>query len=794
MPVPPGRPGPPPGTVSTAFPVGPPPHPPHATARSTSQPRQGPPGPAAQPATSGLGPDRTVVTSPPGRAAFAAGSGASSNDPTSSTSVRGDRPTGTNSTSSRTGSARSRRGSTRSSRRGRLGGGLVEVPQVTARDPASVVLSDPQVAENKRYCASCQKPVGRSRGGRPGRVDGYCPNCGARYSFSPKLGPGDVLAGQYEVLGCIAHGGFGWIYLARDRNVHDRWVVLKGLLNDGDADAVEATLNEQRALAEVEHPNVVRIFNVVQPADASAAETVGYIVMEYVGGQSLRDILTERRKTEGPTAALPLDQAIAYVLEILPAMGYLHERGLLYCDLKPDNVIQTTEQIKLIDMGAVLHVDDDYGAVYGTIGYQAPEIATIGPSISSDLYTVGRLLAVLSFHFPGYNKEFKEQLPDPADVPVLAEHESLLRFLRRACHTDPNRRFDSADEMAEQLTGVLREVVAVRDRKPVPGVSPMFTPERRSFGVDDLQKIVSGTAVLETRRVAMALPVPMVDPTDPAAGFLLSAEDAGPEQLRAAAQTNEVRLRLARAHIDRGELRLAWQVLQELARQDPDDWRIAWYLALGALAAGDLNDARNRFEALYDRFPGEQATRLAVAVTDEFRGDVAAAARRYDVVWRTDHDFVSAAFGLARARLRTGDVRGAVLVLESVPDTSRHHVAARIAAILARVQGRSPSELGHQDLLDAASRLEPLGLDAERRARLTVEVLRAAHEWVRGVGAGVGGRPKAPGRVFGYELDEHILRLGLERGYRSLARAVDDRAERIALVDRANSLRPRTLV
>lgn len=668
------------------------------------------------------------------------------------------------------------------------------MPQVPARDPASVVLANPQVAENKRYCASCQQPVGRSRGGRPGRVDGYCPQCGARYSFSPKLRAGDFLAGQYEVLGCIAHGGFGWIYLARDRNVHDRWVVLKGLLNDGDADAVEATLNEQRALAQVEHPNVVRIFNVVQPTDGSSTETVGYIVMEYVGGQSLRDILTERRKTEGATAALPLDQAIAYVLEILPAMGYLHEHGLLYCDLKPDNVIQTSEQVKLIDMGAVLRMDDDYGAVYGTIGYQAPEIATIGPSVASDLYTVGRLLAVLSFHFPGYNKEFKERLPDPADVPVLAEHESLLRFLRRACHTDANQRFDSADEMAEQLTGVLREVVAVRDHKPIPGVSPLFTPERRSFGIEKVREIAAGSAVLESRRVAMALPVPLVDPKDPAAGFLLSAEDAGPDQLRGAMQTIEVRLRLARAHIDRGELRPAWQVLQDAARQEPDDWRIAWYLSLGALAGGDFEDAKRRFESLYDRFPGEQATKLAVAVTDEFRGDNASAARRYEMVWRSDHDFVSAAFGLARARLRVRDVRGAVAVLESVPETSSHHVAARIAAVLARVQDRAPGDLGHQDLLDAAVRLEPLGLDNERRARLIVEVLQAAHEWARGVGAGMGGRPRAPGRLFGLELDEHILRLGLESGYRSLAKAVEDRAERIALVDRANSLRPRTLV
>src|SRR5207248_9566584 len=60
------------------------------------------------------------------------------------------------------------------------------------------------------------------------------------YSFTPKLKPGELVAYQYQVVGCIAHGGLGWIYLAKDHNVSDRWVVLKGLLDAGDADAMRS--------------------------------------------------------------------------------------------------------------------------------------------------------------------------------------------------------------------------------------------------------------------------------------------------------------------------------------------------------------------------------------------------------------------------------------------------------------------------------------------------------------------------------------------------------------------------
>ena len=100
--------------------------------------------------------------------------------------------------------SRSRRTSGRSAR-GRLGAGLVEIPPVPYRDPASAVLANPQVPESRRFCANCEQPVGRGHDGRAGLSEGFCRNCGTRFSFSPKLEAGDLVAGQYEVLGCLAN-------------------------------------------------------------------------------------------------------------------------------------------------------------------------------------------------------------------------------------------------------------------------------------------------------------------------------------------------------------------------------------------------------------------------------------------------------------------------------------------------------------------------------------------------------------------------------------------------------------
>ncbi|MGI5398863.1 tetratricopeptide repeat protein [Streptomyces sp. CA-135486] len=348
-------------------------------------------------------------------------------------------------------------------------------------DPRSAVMENPEVPERKRFCSrsDCGAPVGRSRGERPGRTEGFCTKCGHPYSFVPKLAQGDIVHGQYEVVGCLAHGGLGWVYLAVDRAVSDRWVVLKGLLDTGDQDAMAAAISERRFLAEIEHSNIVRIYNFVEHLDQRTGSLDGYIVMEYVGGKSLKEIANERRNPVGKRDPLPVGQACAYGIEALEALGHLHSRNLLYCDFKVDNAIQQQDELKLIDMGAVRRMDDDESAIYGTVGYQAPEVAEVGPSVASDLYTVARTLAVLTFDFQGYTNVFVDSLPDPENIKVFQTYESFYRLLVRATDPDPARRFASAQEMAEQLTGVLREVVAIQTGRPRPSLSTLFGPELR---------------------------------------------------------------------------------------------------------------------------------------------------------------------------------------------------------------------------------------------------------------------------------------------------------------------------
>ncbi|HEX8006423.1 MAG TPA: tetratricopeptide repeat protein, partial [Trebonia sp.] len=692
---------------------------------------------------------------------------------------------------SRRGSRGSRPGSGRSSR-GMLGAGLVAVPPVPARDPATAVLTDPQVPENRRFCGNCGRPVGQPRDGRPGMTEGFCRNCGTRFSFTPKLEPGELVAGQYEVLGCLAHGGLGWIYLARDRHVNDMWVVLKGLLNTGDEDAMAAAVAEKQFLAEVKHPNIVQIYNFVEHASRRDGETAGYIVMEYVGGKSLKQIRLEARQRG---EAVPLAHALAYAIEILPALGYLHDRGLVYCDFKPDNVIQTEEQLKLIDMGGVRRIDGD-GPIYGTVGYQAPEIETEGPSPASDLYTVARALAVLAFEFAGYQGEYKFRLPD--GVPLLARQESFARLLRRATHADPDRRFQSAGEMAEQLTGVLREVLAVEDGTPRPAFSQLFSPELRAVGTDmGPAQVESGHAANGSAGAPAApprvpkplpaamiagLPVPLPDGADPAAGYLATLGGLEPEQQAAAllaavageqnvppavAGSAETRLALARALIAVGDPDGASVHLAELAVADPADWRIAWYNGMRELAGSRADAATAAFSAVFDELQGELSPKLALGFAAESGGDLATARRYYQLVWTVDRSYVSAAFGLARTCLAMGDRPAAIAALAAVPETSSHHAAAQIAAVRILVSGAGVSA---DDLRQADGRLGRLSLDDARRQQLTLEILHAALDWVAAPGSppgtaprGAGGDPAAGERILGCEPNERALRFGLER-------------------------------
>ena len=751
--------------------------------------------------------------------------------------------------SGRSVSVRSSGSSSASSSRGRLGVGLVQVPDVPRPDPRAMVLENPEVPERKRFCSrsDCGAPVGRSRGDSPGRTEGFCTKCGNPYSFSPKLAGGDVVHGQYEVVGCLAHGGLGWVYLAVDRAVSDRWVVLKGLLDTGDQDAMEAAISERRFLAEIEHSNIVRIYNFVEHLDQRTGSLDGYIVMEYVGGKSLKEIANDRRTETGKRDPLPVEQACAYGIEALEALGHLHSRNLLYCDFKVDNAIQTEDQLKLIDMGAVRRMDDEESAIYGTVGYQAPEVAEVGPSVASDIYTVGRTLAVLTFDFQGYTNVFVDSLPDPDNIEVFRRYESFYRLLVRATDPDPARRFASAQEMAEQLTGVLREVVSLQTGRARPSLSTLFGPELKVtdtelfptldgdvslLGARAVQpskrtpSARSGTALAErpngspvltalngsapatvkqvdSPAVALALPVPHVDASDPNAGFLAGLmATAATELLGALASAPspsvETRLRQIRAWLENGDSYTALDALAKLEDERPDDWRVVWYRGVAALATRDYEAAALSFDAIYDAFPGEPAPKLALGLCAEVLGQLDNAAEYYRLVWSTDPSYVSAAFGLARVQLATGDRAGSVRTLESVSEASIHYTAARVAAVRARLRRRTATA-GDTPFLDdltaSAGQVEALegyGLDAVRREQLSAEVLGCALDWI--LSGGQGSVPPTRPELLGNELDERGLRFGLERSYRTLARLARGGEERIDLVERANRYRPRTWV
>lgn len=654
----------------------------------------------------------------------------------------------------------------------RFAGGLIELPPVVCADPASAVLAEPKVRESSRFCARCSNPVGRGQDGLPGRSEGFCRSCGTPFSFEPKLAPGDVVAGQYEVAGPLAHGGMGWIYLARDRNVANRWVVLKGLLNTGDDEAMAAALAERRFLAEVEHPNIVKIFNFVQH------ERSGYIVMEYVAGASLKQILSSRREANGGKAdPLPVAQAIAYIVEILPALGYLHRLGLLFCDFKLDNVIQTQHSLKLIDLGGVHRMDDQSSPIYGTVGYQAPEIAETGPSIASDLFTVARTLAVLCIDFKGYQGKLKFSLPRQDAVPLFSRLDSLYSLLVKGTAPDPDDRFQSAEEMVDQLLGVLREIVAEEEGKAVPAQSTLFTGDFRAD---------------PDRADWQLLPVLQVARDDPATGYLAALAATDPGDLiallcAAPIRTIEVDLRIARALIDLGDYSEAQEMISAIERGGAQRWRTAWYRGLIELATDRPSAAVESFTVVYRAVPGELAPKLALAVAAEHAGDPGRASGWYEVVARTDPGFTTATFGLARCRRAMGDRAGALGAYARVPVSSSSYTDAQTARIRCLVDEGAERD-GVETLRLAGSCLESLSLAAEQRARLAADVLQATLELLVDDKTA----PDPASQVLGCRLVERDVRSGLERSYRDLARRATDAGERIRLVDAANDVRAAT--
>ncbi|MDX6680763.1 MAG: serine/threonine-protein kinase PknG, partial [Solirubrobacteraceae bacterium] len=327
-------------------------------------------------------------------------------------------------------------------------------------------------------------------------------------------------------------------------------------------------------------------------------------------------------------------------------------------------------------------------------------------------------------------------------------------------------------EMADQLYGVLREVVADETGAPVPARSTLFTADfrGRQDGPD-----------------ARLLPALRVATDDPAAGWLATLAAARPDELldalrRAPQRTVEVQLRLAQALIDAGDFDEAHELLAEIEYDDPWEWRAHWYRGIAALAQRRPQLARASFEIVLHAIPGELAPKLALGVCAELAGEHALAAAWYDIVSRTDAIYSTATFGLARCRLACGDRAGALAAYERVPDSAGAHDQAQIARIRCLLSGAG----GRDDLVAAGAAIDALDVAGEQRALLTAELLRAALEIVLAGGTDPGVT------LAGHPLEETQLRVGLERTYRALAAVAGSASERIRLVDEANRARPRT--
>jgi serine/threonine-protein kinase len=264
---------------------------------------------------------------------------------------------------------------------------------------------------------------------------------------------GQVFSNRYRIEREIAQGGMAEVYLARDQSL-DRPVALKALFPEyaREPSFVERFRREAQAAANLNHPNIVAIYDWGQESGTY------FIVMEYVEGRSLRDLI----RSEGP---LEPGQAADITAEIASALAFAHRSGVVHRDVKPGNVLLTQSgTVKVTDFGIARAGASDgltqTGSVMGTATYFSPEQAQgLAVDGRSDVYSVGVVLYELVCGVPPFAADspvsvaYKHVREDP--VPPSRRNPNvppaLEQIVMSALAKDPEHRYQSADDLRADL-------------------------------------------------------------------------------------------------------------------------------------------------------------------------------------------------------------------------------------------------------------------------------------------------------------------------------------------------------
>ncbi|UCH83394.1 MAG: protein kinase [Candidatus Latescibacterota bacterium] len=271
-----------------------------------------------------------------------------------------------------------------------------------------------------------------------------------------------------EIRDVLGEGGMGTVYRAEDPTL-ERAVALKVIRAQSmSTQAKERFLREARACSRINHPNIVTVY--------AAGEEDGrpYLAMEFVEGRTLKDIIDE--------GSIAWDQAVRWMIDILDALGRLHQDGIIHRDLKPENIMVTHEGvIKLMDFGIARITTSETltqeGATVGTVFYMSPEQVAgkkIGPQ--SDVFSIGVVLyQMLTARYPFEGEHpmavmysITNTAPQPIEDIVQDIPLELQSILSQALEKDPTRRYANAREFADALRDLIGEQAPAAPSRGLP--------------------------------------------------------------------------------------------------------------------------------------------------------------------------------------------------------------------------------------------------------------------------------------------------------------------------------------